>query len=104
MAVAVQVAGLATIKIAAAVGSPLYTLGYTQNGAFITTEGYTVNVPGDENGGDDGPPIEIQSLGETARVRLEFTKGGKLLIGSQDPEALARALTSRAPQLRDGGR
>jgi hypothetical protein len=37
-------------------------------------------------------------------VRLEFTKGGKLLIGSQDPEALAKALTSRAPQLRDGGR
>jgi hypothetical protein len=74
MAVQVNVCGLATIKVAVAAGAPLQTLGYTQNGAQITLEGYEVRVPGDENGGDDGPPIDIQILGQSARIRLEMTK------------------------------
>lgn len=74
MAVTVNVAGLATIKLAVAAGTPLNTLGYTQNGAQITFEGYQENVPGDENGGDAGPPVDVQYLGQTARVRLELTK------------------------------
>ena len=72
MAITVNVAGLATIKIAA--GGALQDFGYTMDGARITTEGFTVNVPGDENGGDEGPPVEIQYLGEIVRVRLEMTK------------------------------
>lgn len=74
MAVTVQVAGLATIKIALAPGTSLLTLGFTVDGARITTEGHAINIPGDENGGDEGPPVDIQYLGETARVRLELTK------------------------------
>ena len=74
MAVIVNVTGLATIKVAPAAGAPLSTLGYTQNGAQITFEGYELRVPGDENGGDDGPPIDIQVLGQSARIRLELTK------------------------------
>jgi len=68
MAIAVQVAGLATIKIDGEI------LGYTRNGADITKEAFFLDVPGDEHGGDDGPPIEIQYLGELCRVRLEMTK------------------------------
>jgi hypothetical protein len=74
MAVTVNVPGLASIVVCPAAGTPLYALGYTQNGAMITFEGYELRVPGDENGGDDGPPVEIQYLGQTARVRLELTK------------------------------
>jgi hypothetical protein len=73
MAKQVNVAGLALIRLGVGV-SALQDLGYTVNGATIVTEGHAVNIPGDENGGDDGPPIEIQMLGETARVRLELTK------------------------------
>ena len=64
----VNVAGLASIYVSGSL------FGYTQDGARITTEGHAINIPGDENGGDDGPPVEIQYLGETARVRLEMTK------------------------------
>jgi len=48
--------------------------GYTRNGADFTDEGYFLDVPGDERGGDEGPPIDVQYLGFIARVRLEFTK------------------------------
>jgi hypothetical protein len=74
MAKTVNVTGLALIRVAPASGAPLADLGYTQNGAQITFEGYELRVPGDENGGDDGPPIDIQVLGQTARIRLEMTK------------------------------
>lgn len=72
MAATVNNAGLASIKIDA--GSGLTLLGYTRNGADVSEDAYMTDVPGDENGGDEGPPIEIQIMGETARVRLELTK------------------------------
>jgi hypothetical protein len=72
MAKAPHVAGAAWVKV----GFPtaLEDLGYTRNGAETRQETYLQDVLGDENGGDDGPPIEIIYLGETARVRLEMTK------------------------------
>ena len=87
----VNVAGLALIRTAIG-GGALADFGYTQNGVQITTEGHSINVPGDENGGDDGPPIEIQYLGETARVRLEMTKWDTV-VGNQ----LAARLAGGAP-------
>jgi len=74
MAVAVQVPGLATIKVGTGAESALETLGYTRDGANIRPKAYYQDVPGDENGGDQGPPIDVQILGETATVRLELTK------------------------------
>ena len=76
MAVAVQVAGACPVLIGtegASIGS-MNTLGYTRNSADVTKEAFWLDVAGDENGGDDGPPIEIQYLGEIARIRLELTK------------------------------
>ena len=47
----------------------LETLGYTQNGVQIEEELYTGDVKGDENGGEEGPPIDVQYFGEVHRVR-----------------------------------
>lgn len=76
MAEAVQVTGPCAVRIGDEGGNlaALSLLGYTRNGADITAEGYFVNVPGDQNGGDDGPPIDVQYMGETARIRVELTK------------------------------
>jgi len=74
MAVAIQVAGLATIKVGTGAAGALEILGYTVNGAEITLEQFSIDVPGDQNGGDDGPPIDVQNLGQIARIRLELTK------------------------------
>ena len=51
-----------------------HLLGYTINGVEITHETFMSDVPGDQNGGDEGPPIEIQYFGQIARVRLECSK------------------------------
>jgi hypothetical protein len=32
------------------------------------------NVPGDRNGGPEGPPIEVQYLGEIARIRCDMSR------------------------------
>ena len=74
MVLAVQVPGPALIKIDANQGSSLESLGYTINGADVDQESFMSDVPGDQNGGDEGPPIDIQYLGEIARVRLELSK------------------------------
>lgn len=73
MAVEVVVCGLAIVKIQVPAGS-LETLGYSRNGVTVSEEAHHLDVPGDENGGDEGPPVDVQILGETARVRLELTK------------------------------
>ncbi len=79
MAAAVRNAGLCTVKVQMPSGS-IEILGYTRDGAEPTEETHMVEVPGDENGGDEGPPIEIQHLGDRARIRLEFTKIDKTVL------------------------
>jgi len=74
MALAIQVDGLAAISVDTGIANAMEVLGYTRNGAEITLEDFWLDVPGDEHGGDDGPPIDVQELGEIARVRLELTK------------------------------
>ncbi len=55
-------------------GPGLRELGYTREGAEISEETFWLDVPGDERGGEAGPPIEVQSMGQVDRVRLEMTK------------------------------
>lgn len=69
-----HVAGAALVKMDDYTGPGLRTLGYTREGAETENEPFFLDIPGDENGGDAGPPIEIQYLGEIARIRLELTK------------------------------
>lgn len=78
MVMAPQVFGPALIKL------ETDSLGYTRNGADVRGKGFFQEVPGDENGGEAGPPIEIQLMGETASVRLELTK--------YDPAIASKAL------------
>lgn len=66
--------GKATIKVDTGSSNALEILGYTRNGVDVYDEGFWIDVPGDENGGDQGDPIDIQYLGEMARVRIELTK------------------------------
>jgi len=73
MTAAVHVAGACEIKIATADQS-LVTLGWSRNMADVRKEAFFLDVPGDQNGGDDGPPIDIIYLGEIAVIRLELTK------------------------------
>ena len=78
VAPAVQVFGPALVSVSTfyyqAGESDYYPLGYTRNGVDQTEEAFWLDVPGDEHGGDDGPPIDIQFLGGIVRVRSEFTK------------------------------
>lgn len=72
MAPSVHVAGAAPIYVDYGIGLRLF--GYTANGAEASFNGFWANVPGDQNGGDQGPPIDIQYFGETADIRLLMTK------------------------------
>ncbi len=74
MASSVNKDGLCNVKIAAPFDGSLEHLGYSRNGVEPDQEPYFDEVPGDQNGGDQGPPIEIQYLGEIVRVRLEMTR------------------------------
>lgn len=75
MALAKHVSGACLVKIAvASPWSVLLDLGYSRNGIDVDEEAYFGDVPGDEHGGDAGPPIDIQFFGEIVRVRLELTK------------------------------
>ena len=85
MGVTIQVAGLCTVTVDSGEDNALETLGLTRNGADITFEGYFLNVPNDDNGGDDGPASDIQYLGETARIRLELTKFDNLIADKITP-------------------
>ena len=80
MAVDIKVDGLATIKIASPLGGTLETLGYTENGVEITERIFTGEVHGDENGGDQGPPIDEQYFGEMHIIRMLFTKYDETVI------------------------
>lgn len=76
MAISVHAPGACLVKIGvpSASSGALQDLGYTRNMADVTREAFWVDIPGDQNGGDDGPPIDIIHLGEIARIRLELTK------------------------------
>lgn len=76
MAITPRVAGACLIRIAtlSSASGALQSLGYTRNYGETRKEAFHLDIPGDERGGDDGPPIDIQYLGEIAIVRLELTK------------------------------
>lgn len=74
MAVTIQADGLCSIKVVATASGSLALLGYTENQADLTERLFTGEVHGDENGGDQGPPIDIQYFGEMHIVRMLLTK------------------------------
>ena len=73
MAVVPHVAGSCLVKIDANQGPGLESLGYTVNGAEIEVRQFKSPVHGDQNGGEEGPPIDVQHFGAIHIVRLEFS-------------------------------
>lgn len=74
MTAAVQVKGAVAISVGTGASDALEALGYSMNGVTYIEEAFYDNVQGDENGGDSGPPIDIQVFGQIHRVRMELTK------------------------------
>lgn len=74
MAAAVQVAGACLVKTGTGSASALETVGYSVNGVDIQEDVFSGDVPGDQNGGDQGPPIEIQIFGEVHRISIDLSK------------------------------
>ena len=74
MAQTPQVSGACEVLLDTGSARALQSLGWTKNGADITRTRLTLDIPGDQNGGDDGVPIDIQDFGGFYRVRLEMTK------------------------------
>lgn len=69
MAISPEVHGAALIRIVAPGGS-LESLGYTVNGADVSSTGYWDDVYSDRFGGESGPPIDVVFLSETAEISL----------------------------------
>lgn len=70
----VNVAGKVQIWVGTGASAALELLGYSVNGVNIVERPFFTNVPGDENGGDEGPPVDKQFMGELHYVRLEMGK------------------------------
>jgi hypothetical protein len=70
----IQVPGAAHVLINSGGSSALQGLGYTENGAEVREELLAGDIPGDQNGGDQGPPIDIQKFGLIGHVHLEMSK------------------------------
>ncbi len=74
MAIQYHVAGPALIKVDTGSTHTLEELGYTRDSAEIRFEGHFEEIKSDDQGGDAGPPGDLNYLGERAIVRLELTK------------------------------
>jgi hypothetical protein len=74
MAEIIQVAGPCHVLLNTGASSALQGLGYTENGAEVREEMLSLDVPGDQNGGDQGAPIDIQYLTLMGHVHLEMSK------------------------------
>lgn len=78
----VVIPGATPVSLGTGAANALQLLGYTVNGAEITTEQIIEDVPGDQGGGEGGIPIDFQYFGQIARGTLEFS--------SWDPAVLAK--------------
>lgn len=86
MAVAIIVHGKTPVFVGTGASGAMEALGLTRNQADVVHQPFFVNVPGDANGGDEGPPIDVQYMGEICMIRLE--------LSSYDP-AVAERLKAR---------
>lgn len=68
-----HVAGPCLLRISSPSTASLEDLGYSRNGVDIVFRTYTEGIPSDLNGGELGPPIDVQYFGETADIRFQLT-------------------------------
>ena len=74
MAIEVIVDGAVLVKVDTGSSNALESLGYTIDGVQITEQAYMGDVFSDDNGGEQGPPVDIQQFGEIHIVRMLFSK------------------------------
>lgn len=74
MAVEVYAFGPAKISVNTGVSGAWQEVGYTADGVRVREEAIQLPVPGDENGGAEGVPIEFQHLAEQHYLTLELTR------------------------------
>lgn len=86
MAEIVVVDGPAVIKTGTGGSDALETLGYTEDGARVIEQILSIPVPGDQNGGPEGIPIDIQYLGEIHIVQLVLTKWDTAIEAKVSPK------------------
>lgn len=84
MAEVVNVYGPALIRVGTGAAGALETLGYSVNGVEFEENAFTSNVPGDQNGGDEGPPIDVQYFGQIDIVRLDLSKYDTAILAKLD--------------------
>ena len=72
MANQVVVKGVTEVRVNT--GSAYEVLGYSRDQVEIREEAFYADVPGDQHGGPEGPPIDVQFLGRVDHVRCELTK------------------------------
>jgi hypothetical protein len=68
------VAGPVQVWVGSGTAGALEYLGYTINGVRITERTFITGIPGDENGGDSGPPVDYQKFGDQHFINLELGK------------------------------
>ena len=62
------------VRISVAVGSDSFIdLGYTRNQAIMELQPFWADVHNDRGGGDEGMPVDSQSMGAIYRGRVELT-------------------------------
>ena len=81
----VVVDGACPIYLNTGNSAAIQKLGYSINGVTIIEDVFLLDVPGDQNGGDSGPPIDIQYLGQVDRVRLELSKWDPAVVDKIQP-------------------
>jgi hypothetical protein len=70
----IQVTGVVNVQYAEPhTGATLLPLGVATDSIQITERHYYHDIPGDANGGQQGPPIDIQKLGEVHTINIRFS-------------------------------
>ena len=77
--------GPVLVKIDANQGAGLESLGYTEDGAEWNRDVAELRVSGDQFGGTDGDPIDVQHLGGLIYVRLRLTKYDTAVLDKIEP-------------------
>jgi len=91
MATGVIVDGPCIIKTGTGSASALEELGRSEAGVDVTENAFFYDVHGDDNGGDVGPPIDIQFMGEMHIIRAVMTKYDEAVLNKIRCRLLAGA-------------
>jgi len=94
MAIAVVTTGPALVRVDTGASNALEDLGYSVDGVQIIERTFISDVYGDQNGGTDGPPIELQYMGQVDTVRMELSKFDDAVVDKIRPRLYGGTLGS----------